>query len=179
MIPPAERAEAAPPALRPDELLPRLWGELERAVRERRHGWRSPVLASVDAEGHPRARTVVLRAVDAQRGELTVFTHGLSAKVPQLRADPRAELVFWCDALQWQLRASVQVRLEVEGPRVDAARARVAGTPAARDYLGPGGEALHLAVLVAQVREFDWLELDPRGHRGLRLALADARGPQA
>ncbi|MEN9417724.1 MAG: hypothetical protein RI988_1344 [Pseudomonadota bacterium] len=175
----AEPAQASPAALRPDELLPRLWGELQRAVRTRGHGWRCPVLASVDAEGHPRARTVVLRAVDAQRGELLVFTHGLSAKVPQLRADPRAQFVFWCDALQWQLRASVQVRIEVDGPRVEAARARVAGTPAARDYLGPGGEALHLAVLVAQVHEFDWLELDPRGHRGLRLAPVDARGPQA
>jgi hypothetical protein len=176
---PAEPAHTPPAAPRPDELLPRLWGELERAVRTRGHGWRCPVLASVDAEGRPRARTVVLRAVDVQRGEFVVFTHGLSSKVPQLRADPRAEFVFWCDALQWQLRASVQVRLEVDGPRVEAARARVAGTPAARDYLGPGGEALHLAVLVARVQEFDWLELDPHGHRGLRLAAAGARGPQA
>jgi hypothetical protein len=179
MSTPAEPAQSSPAALQPDELLPRLWGELERAVRARGHGWRCPVLATVDARGHPRARTVVLRAVDAPRGELVVYTHELSAKVPQLRANPRAELVFWCAALQWQLRASVQVRLEVDGPRVEAARARVSGTPAARDYLGPGGEALHLAVLVAQVQEFDWLELDPRGHRGLRLAPAPAQGPQA
>lgn len=179
MSTPDERPDAAPAELQPNELRPRLWAELERAVRERRHGWRCPVLASVDAEGRARARTVVLRAVDAPRGELVVYTHGLSAKVPQLRADPRAELVFWCDTLQWQLRASVQVRIEVDGPRVEAARARVAGTPAARDYLGPGGEALHLAVLVAQVQEFDWLALHPHGHRGLRLAPADVHGSRA
>lgn len=179
MSAPSEPGQALPVAPRPEELLAHLWQELQRATRERHHGWRCPALATVDATGRACARTVVLRAVEPSGSELVVFTHTLSAKVGQLRADPRAEFVFWSEALQWQLRAQVQVRVEVEGPRVQAAVARVTGTPAARDYLGSDGNTLHLAVLAAQVQAFDWLALDPRGHRGLRLGVTRSGGLRA
>ena len=48
-----------------DELPARLWSELVRAGHDRHHGWRLPVLATVDPHGAPQARTVVLRAAHA------------------------------------------------------------------------------------------------------------------
>ena len=48
-----------------EELPARLWSELVRASRDRHHGWRLPVLATVDPQGSPQARTVVLRGADA------------------------------------------------------------------------------------------------------------------
>ena len=153
-------------------LTERIWQELAQAVRDRTHGWRTPVLATVDAAQQPQARTVVLRGVDAATGQLRVFTDARSPKVADLRAQPQAVLVFWSAALNWQLRATVRCTVLDQGAEVDAAWARVGASAAARDYLTPlapgqvlqastGGAAdqHHLAVLVAQVKALDWLEL--------------------
>lgn len=176
-----------PPGL--EELPVRLWAELVRASRDRHHGWRLPVLATVDARGAPQARTVVLRGADATSGELVCYTDRRSPKVAQLRVDGRGVLVFWCARLSWQLRATVRLAVEDEGPRVQAAWARVAGQPGARDYLAPAppgtavsqpgvADALQaghqLAVLSARVEALDWLELDRR--HGPRRAAVDAQG---
>ena len=176
-----------PPALH--ELPARLWAELARAGHDRHHGWRLPVLATVDPQGAPQARTVVLRSADAACGELVCFTDRRSPKVAQLRADGRGVLVFWCARLSWQLRAQVRIVVEDAGPRVQAAWARVAGQPGARDYLAPappgtavpqpalagqGDAGHHLAVLSARVEALDWLELDRR--HGPRRAAVDAHG---
>jgi len=186
------------PPLALEGLPQRLWAELGRAGHDRHHGWRLPVLATVDPHGAPQARTVVLRAAHAASGELVCYTDRRSPKVAHLRADARGVLVFWCARLSWQLRAQVRITVEEEGPRVQAAWARVAGQPGARDYLapappgsvvpqpGPVGETgetgetgvadapHHLAVLSARVEALDWLELDRR--HGPRRAAVDAQG---
>lgn len=176
------------PPLALEDLPARLWAELVRASRDRHHGWRLPVLATVDAQGAPQARTVVLRAADPGSGELLCYTDRRSPKVAHLRADGRGVLVFWCARLSWQLRAQVRIEVEDEGPRVQAAWGRVAGQPGARDYLAPvpPGTAVsqpvpqgvpdashHLAVLSARVEALDWLELDRR--HGPRRAAVDAQ----
>jgi len=161
-------------------LLRQIWQTLDRATREHGHAWRMPVLATVDADHAPQARTVVLRSADAQRGELRVFTDARSPKVGELRLQPRAVLVFWCPVLNWQLRASVEVSVLDTGPDVEAAWARVRTSAAARDYLAasapgqhlngaPAGNdvalngAHHLAIVVAHVHALDWLELGRDG----------------
>jgi pyridoxamine 5'-phosphate oxidase len=177
-------------AVKDEALKDRVWQELARAVRERGHGWRTPVLATVGADLTPQARTVVLRGADMERGELRVFTDGRSPKVAELRARPQAVLVFWHPVLSWQLRAEVEVAVLERGPEVDVAWARVRDSAAVRDYLAPvtpgrlmlagggvDGEAPgaghhHLAVLVARVRAMDWLELRGGGeHRRCRITL--------
>ncbi|HUZ14016.1 MAG TPA: pyridoxamine 5'-phosphate oxidase [Caulobacteraceae bacterium] len=72
-------------------------------------------LATVDAQGLPDARMVLLKGVDA-RG-FAFFTNTQSAKGLELAASPRAALVF-----HWKsLRRQVRVRGEVEA--VDGAEA--------------------------------------------------------
>ena len=166
------------------DLRQRIWTELERAVADRHHAWRTPVLATVDNTGLPDARTVVMREADARRGCLCVYTDARSPKVAQLFAQPHAMLVFWSQALNWQLRVLVSVTTHLGGPEVDAAWGRVGQSAAAGDYLSPvaPGSVLppepapspnaspmhHLAVLNAQVQEIDWLELARTGHRRAR-----------
>ncbi|MEA3211444.1 MAG: pyridoxamine 5-phosphate oxidase [Chthoniobacter sp.] len=58
-------------------------------------------LATVDADGQPWSRTVLLKACD-ERG-LTFFTNYESAKGRQLAANPRAALTFWWGALERQV----------------------------------------------------------------------------
>ena len=152
--------------------------ELQRAVHDRHHDWRTPVLTSVDALGAPQARTVVLRGVDTITKEFTFFTDSRSPKVAELQASPQTALVFWSKRLSWQLRVSARVRVDTTGPLLDAAWERVSQSAAAGDYLSgtAPGSPLHLqnnephkqhnmAILIAQVEVMDWLELARSGHR--------------
>jgi hypothetical protein len=173
------------PAL--EQLESRVWIELVRAAGDRHHEWRTPVLASVDADGAPQARTVVLRRVDPPARVLEVFTDRRTPKAAQLRAAPRAVVVFWSRRLNWQLRVQARVQVLVEGPAVDQAWARLAQGASAADYLAPrapgtplsfeAGEAdddHYLAVLQFEVVGLDWLALRREGHRRARIDAAGA-----
>ena len=173
------------PLLNPDEIRQRIWQELQRATQDRHSEWRTPVLATADRQGAPDARTVVLRHADAKLSRLHIYTDRRSPKVAALAEQPSAMLVFWSKRLSWQLRVRVHISVQTAGPQVDAVWDRVRQSAAAGDYLSaappgdvlpdhlPGGQALpedptrphHLAILVAQVQEMDWLELARSGHR--------------
>ena len=172
----------------PEEIRPQIWKELGRASLDRHHEWRTPVLASVDPDGLPDARTVVLRQVDALAGQLTFYTDSRSPKVAQLQVQGAAMLVFWSARLSWQLRVRVTCSVITSGPEVEALWQGVKQSAAAGDYLSPlppgavlppcTGMAVaanapapthSFAVLRAQVLQMDWLELSRDGHRRAQL----------
>ncbi len=173
-----------------DEIEAALWQQLALAVRDKQHAWRTPVLATVDAEGAD-ARTVILRDVDANARTLLFYTDARSAKAQQISASPPGTfgtLVMWSPALGWQLRLRVVLSVETSGLRVTSRWARLKLTPAAQDYLSPlpPGSAVdapaparesreHFAVLAASVQSVDWLELHAQGHRRARFDAAGAR----
>jgi pyridoxine/pyridoxamine 5'-phosphate oxidase len=159
-----------------------IWMQMQRAAFDKFHEWHTPVLATVDAQGAPQVRTVVLRHVDVMAQQLVFFADKRSAKVTQVQAQPKACLLFWSTRLKWQLRVQVSISVLTSGARVDAAWADLAQSPAAADYLSttaPGSPmrsteaaastAPQLAVLVADFIEMDWLELAKSGHRRARI----------
>src|SRR5436305_8368776 len=74
-------------------------------------------LASVDVDGvTPRARTVFVRWMDTHTNDVWITTDLRSAKVPQLRANPRAELVFWTPHERQQFRITGRVEVLSAGP---------------------------------------------------------------
>jgi hypothetical protein len=173
----------------PEEIRPQIWKELGRASLDRHHEWRTPVLASADANGLPDARTVVLRQVDAVAGQLTFYTDSRSPKVTQLQAQASAVLVFWSARLSWQLRVRVTCSVITSGPEVEALWQGVKQSAAAGDYLSPRPPGAVLpscsgpadaandpapthsfALLRAQVHQMDWLELSRDGHRRAQLS---------
>lgn len=154
---------------------------LARAARDRRAPFRTPVMATADAASGPRARTVVLRAVQRAPLCVDVYTDARSGKARQLGHDPRAELCFWDRGASLQVRlrgevsrhrddgpaAAARARLP-ESARVDYDRARapgeVAGDPDEAAILEAGPFA-HFLLLRLAAREIDWLELGREGHR--------------
>lgn len=80
-------------------------------------------LATVDAEGSPHARIVLLKGLD-ERG-FTFYTNYESAKGEQLAARPQAALVFFWEALERQVR--VEGRVERVGR--EESEAYFAGRP--------------------------------------------------
>lgn len=169
------------PLITETEIRQRIWMELQRATQDRHHEWRTPVVATVTADGLPQARTVVLRQADAKLARLHIYTDSRSPKVAELTAKPAATLVFWSKRLSWQLRVRADMSVQTSGADVQAVWARVSQSAAAGDYLSASapGDALsaeqasgseptgthHLAILTAQVQEIDWLELSRSGHR--------------
>lgn len=161
-----------------------VWIELSRAVRDKAHGWRTPVLATVDADVVPPradARTVILRETDEAQRTLAFFTDSRSPKARQLGAHPHATLVMWSPAMQWQLRCDVLLSMDTDGPVAARLWERLKTSAAAADYLSftapgspldPGSPAWmdshHFAVVTAQVLAIDWLELHAQGHRRAR-----------
>jgi hypothetical protein len=166
------------------------WRELAAAVSDKRHAWRSPVLATTDGECAD-ARTVILRGASPDDRRLVVYTDQRSAKVEQLRTHPRGTLVMWSPTLGWQLRCQVQLSMKDSGLDTLSRWAGIKLSPAAQDYLSPlpPGTALDqaeaapmapdreglafFAVIDAQVLAMDWLELHRGGHRR---AVFDAEG---
>jgi hypothetical protein len=162
-----------------------VWAELAAAPRDKQHGWRLGVLATIDGD-RADARSIVLRDVDAAARALIFYTDARSPKVRQFEAHPQGTLVLWSHHLGWQLRIRVSLALEVSGLAVSSRWARLRMTPAAHDYLSPlapgstldrpvveRGTREHFAVVTASVTAIDWLELHAEGQRR---ALFDADG---
>lgn len=171
-----------------------VWIELARAVRDKQHAWRTPVLATTDGE-LADGRVVVLREAAPEQQRLLVYTDRRSAKAAQLGSHPLGTLVMWSPALGWQLRCRVSLSLDTSGLAVTSRWARIKLSPAAQDYLSPlppgtkleeppsrprpDPQALgHFAVVEAQVRSIDWLELHPDGQRRAVFAADGARWVQ-
>lgn len=167
-----------------------VWAELQRCTQVHEHAWRAMVLATVDEQGAPDARTVIVRECDAAARELVFYTDARSPKAAALRREPRACLVAWSRVLGWQLRLHVRVDIETDGLAVSSRWARLKLTPAAQDYLSPlaPGSALdapsaapalenrdHFAVAHALVQAIDWTELHADGHRRARFEAGAAR----
>lgn len=149
------------------------------------HGFRLPTLATVGPGGSPEARVVVLRAFDAGGRTLTFHTDVRSPKVAELRADPRAVLVFYDPATPCQVRARVRAEVhlgddvtrrlwDVAPPetRTGYAAAYAPGEVVAGDEPLAADDARgfeNFCAVVCRFDELDVLVLRPDGNRRGRL----------
>jgi pyridoxamine 5'-phosphate oxidase len=67
------------------------------------------VLATVDGSGHPSARVVLCKDIDASRGCIVFYTNYLSRKGAELSGNPRAAAVFHWDHRHRQVRSEGRV----------------------------------------------------------------------
>ncbi len=180
-----------------DASLDRAWGLLSQGAHDRSGGAHTPSLATVDADGRPSQRILVLREAERQTRTLRFHTDIRSDKVREIgRAASCSVLVYDTDA-KLQLRLSGTVRVETDGAEVDKAwnsadnfarRCYLAdpgpGTPVANPSSGlpedvqgekPSDEQLkparkNFAVLYAQIDAVEFYYLAHQGHRRARFA---------
>lgn len=144
------------------------------------------MLATACADDAVNARTVVLRSVNADVGQLQIYTDARSPKLTEITGQPNALFVFWSPRLGWQVRVRVNIARLTTEPQLESLWERVRQSPSASDYLTPlapesplyshasssldaDQEISHFAVLNAQVLEMDWLELASTGHRRAKI----------
>ena len=167
---------------------------LARGVADRRHPFHTPTLATIGADGAPRARTLVLRGFDAATRTLRLHTDTRSQKFGELAAEPRCALHAYDAGAQIQLRLAGRATLHQEDAMADSAWAAsrpfsrlcyaaadapgavlAAPPPAPREGDGRGNFA---AILVA-LESLEWLWLDAAGHRRARFTWSNRAAPQA
>lgn len=156
-----------------------LWGYLADIAADSANPARVLTLASVDENGQPQARSVILR--EAKPWTLTVYSDRRSPKVEQLKQQPKSQLLLWDRDKRWQLRAVAKAEVITAGAEIEQLWERIKDTQAAQDYLTPQapGELLDIdapsleqpqfAILRFHLTEIDWLELRREGHRRQRL----------
>lgn len=173
------------------------YAQLATAVAERKSAWRTPTLATLGRDGRPRARTVVLRSVDAVGHRIGFHTDARSDKFFELRADPRAALHFYDAAAKKQIRIEGTATLHCQDALASAAW-HAAGRSARRTYasepapgaplVGPDDAVFaaddatafeRFAVAMLRIESLDWLYLRAAGHRRLQFVrAADALVPR-
>lgn len=172
-----------------DETLVEAWRLLEEGVTDRHSPCHTPSIATLDAEGLPSLRTVVLRAVDPPTRSLRFHTDARSSKVAEIEAQSRVALHAYHPLRKIQLRltglASLHREDDVARAAWEASRyfsrlcygvAPGPGTAIAEAWdwqQGEDGSAeaasfAHFCAVVVQIDTLEWLYLAARGHRRAR-----------
>ena len=176
-------------------VLDEIWTLLEEGVTDRRHGFHTPVAATMRDSGGAALRTVVLRHVDRDSRCLHFHTDIRSKKVKDLKADPRISFLFYDRGAQTQVRvdavATVSHKNEVAAAAwskltLDSRREYMAaehpGEPSAWPTSGLPPELQdrdptleesekgyqEFAVVSASFSNLEWLYVCHEGHRRAR-----------
>jgi pyridoxamine 5'-phosphate oxidase len=174
-------------------LLAECWARLEAGATDRRSPLHQAVVATVDPDGAPDARIMVLRLIDRERRLAQLHTDRRASKLRHLARDPRASLLFYDPEIRMQLRLAGSVTTHQDDAVAEAAwsRSRRMSRVCYAAELAPGAaidapeSALgHLAaadgstgfenftVLRFQIDRLEWLSLSAKGHRRARFLLA-------
>ncbi|MDR7038995.1 pyridoxine/pyridoxamine 5'-phosphate oxidase [Methylobacterium sp. BE186] len=163
-----------------------LWRLLAAGVERGRSAFHTPSLATVDAEGRPRVRTVVLRAAERAGGTLRIHCDRRSDKAGELAARSACALHAYDPETAVQIRIEGTATLHTDDAVADDAWR--ASLPMSRVCYGidpapgtalPRGGAYALpdaddtinvgrprfCALLVRAERLDFLYLDRRGHR--------------
>jgi hypothetical protein len=158
------------------------WSALDRGARDRRHPFRTGILASA-GPGGASARTVVLRASERAARTVRFHTDRRSPKVGQLTTGQRVEWVFWHPRHKVQVRVRGRPRLHFDDAVAERhwAAASESAKACYRQASGPGGlwstrpsptrpprtsgpGRERFCVVSVEVERIDWLHLRAAGH---------------
>ncbi|MEO8308977.1 MAG: pyridoxamine 5'-phosphate oxidase [Pseudomonadota bacterium] len=161
--------QSLPDAL-PAEPLDTVKGWLAEAIRRAdQPNPNAMVLASCDSQGHPSARIVLCKDIDAGAGTLRFFTNYESRKGRELLANPNAALVMHWDHLHRQVRVEgiVQKVSAAESDRYFATRSRDSqlGARASAQSQPVASRAALRAQLDAVIQQFPGDDPVPRPDR--------------
>ncbi|MEL6657178.1 MAG: pyridoxamine 5'-phosphate oxidase [Bacteroidota bacterium] len=163
-----------------------IWQQLGKAPHQKRHSWRTAVIANLVNGQRVLQRTVVLRKASASSRLLRFYTDTRSTKIQPLPKNDAFSWLFYDERKQIQLRAQTRARL-ITGDEAaeiwttvnpytfkDYASISAPGTPQGTPegyYPAQDQSALEEAarqnfgVLDCVVEEMEFLQLHRQGHR--------------
>jgi pyridoxamine 5'-phosphate oxidase len=156
--------------------LDRVWAALMAGAQPGRTPFTVVQLATSGLDDAPKVRSVILRSADAERGAVSFFTDLRSAKIKEMRRQPRVSLIGYDADAGFQIRLEGKATIDKEGREKAAAWAACrshtralfqhtlpSGTPiAAPAEAAPaddGDGERHFAVVVVSIIRIDWLDI--------------------
>ena len=104
-----------------ESALTEAWHLLELGTTDRRSAFHAPVVASVDSNGSPTARTMILRNADRDARALAFHSDIRSAKIAQWRAGPVACVIAYDASKKIQLRLTGLVKVHTDDDEANRA----------------------------------------------------------
>ena len=175
------------PHLDPVVLSRRLGDWLTRGAMDPQNPAHLLQFASVDHNGGPQVRTVVLRAADPAAAWIRFHTDIRSPKIEEIRRQPRVALLGYDPVFKLQVRMDAIVAIHHKDPlsrqgwertpphsRALYASKRVPGEALKQDVVYPAHPPIndlddpaynHFALVHCAIEVIDLLELDTEGHR--------------
>ncbi len=160
------------------------WAQLSRATKDRHSEFRWVNLGTVDPDGFPQVRTVVLREAVQSENRVTFHTDRRSKKVVELTERQSVTLHFHSRRHSVQLRLAGIAELASEQGREIAWQALHDGAKATYTQDLPPGSVIdsdmsdltnarsssnngfsNFVAIDVRISTIDWLELDRSGHR--------------
>lgn len=169
------------------------WEQLVAGVNDRHHGFHTIQTATVDSDGLPQVRTVILRAASPSETTLRFHTDTRAGKIGDLQAQPIVAVHAYHapGKLQLRLRGRAQVHVNDDVAAQAWAESRPMSRTCYRMDPGPGtaltgpdayrpGDAVEVTaqnpdvgyaqfcVVVLHIDSVEWLYLAAAGHRRAR-----------
>jgi pyridoxine/pyridoxamine 5'-phosphate oxidase len=156
--------------------LDRVWAALMAGAQPGRTPFTVVQLAISGLDDAPKVRSVILRSADAERGAVSFFTDLRSAKIKEMRRQPRVSLIGYDADAGFQIRLEGKATIDKEGREKAAAWAAYrshtralfrhtlpSGTPiAAPAEAAPSDDGdceRHFAVVVVSIIHIDWPDI--------------------
>jgi hypothetical protein len=159
------------------------WDMLVDGVRDRRADFHTPTIATIDLNGAPSLRTIVLRACDADARQLRFHTDTRSNKIKEIETNPSGAMHLY------DRDKKIQIRLQTRLSFADAAtttaawdRTQAMSRECYQVTLPPGQQIAtpqeaqfdplttqdgwdHFQPVIATIEKLEWLYLAAKGHR--------------
>ena len=121
----------------------RAWQSIAIATIDSTHPYRNLTLATVDADGQPQARIVVLRGATIEKRTLVFHTDVRSAKWTELKANPKVTVLGYSSDDRFQIRLTGTAQLFAPGTTENQQSWNCLSTWTRQSYCGgPPGEEL-------------------------------------
>ena len=162
------------------------WKMIVDGVKDRRADFHTPTVATIDLNGAPNLRTIVLRACDADARQLRFHTDTRSTKIREIETNPRGAIHLYDRDKKIQIRLQVKLTLANTETTTQAWDRTQAMSRECYQVTLPPGQHIqvpdeaqfdpsatqdgwdHFQPVIATVETLEWLYLVAKGHRRAR-----------
>ncbi len=96
-----------------DDFLDFGWAQISRGMADKKSPARHPTFVTLNADGFPNARTIVMRRSDRKNNQIEFHTDTASSKMLALEKNPRSGIHVWLPKVQLQIQMDVVVEVKV------------------------------------------------------------------
>ena len=161
------------------------WNLLKNGCKDRNSAFRCPTISTINVDGHPTSRTLVLRHVDSQNRMLRFHTDRRSPKYTELIQNPNLSCLFYNAPKKIQIRLQCYATIHINNTiarkawdqstrmsRICYTNNLPPGTPVIEPHPAPMPREediiksfSNFCVVLAEIKKLEWLYLCSAGHQ--------------